>query len=150
MTPTMAKNTKPAPKLNVQHNYISLKLPVGTFTTSFSGAKVSGQLCKMKGAFQALDGYVQNARKAKTVGEAMNDLLDPKLLDKLVPGWNNPIIPDTFGSDDLVSFTSDLFIKKYPSKYSVVNAKGKYVYLSVPKNGNFETIGFDALELKKV
>ena len=66
------------PKLNVQHSYITLKLPTGNFTTSFGGAKVSGQLVKMKGAFEALDSYVRNASKTKSFGEAMNDLLDTR------------------------------------------------------------------------
>ena len=93
----MATKTKKAaaPKLNIQHSYITLKLPTGNFTTSYSGAKASGQLAKMPGAFQALDRYVQTAGKTKSFGEAMNDLLDPALLDKLVPGWDKPIVADT-------------------------------------------------------
>jgi hypothetical protein len=35
----------------------------------------------MKGAFDALDKYVQITCKTKTVGEAMNDLLNPALLN---------------------------------------------------------------------
>ena len=70
------------PKLNIQRNYITLKLPVGNFTTSFGGAKASGQLVQMKGAFEALDKYVQTKSKTSNVGDAMNDLLDPKLLTK--------------------------------------------------------------------
>jgi hypothetical protein len=49
----------------------------------------------MKGAFDALDKYVQITCKTKTVGEAMNDLLNPALLNKLVPGWDK-LIADTF------------------------------------------------------
>jgi hypothetical protein len=45
------------------------------------GAKCSGQLVTMKGAFDALDKYVQITCKTKTVGEAMNDLLNPALLN---------------------------------------------------------------------
>lgn len=60
--------TQTTPKLNVQHDWISLKLPVGTFTTSRRGSKVSGQLVTMKGAFEALDKYVQVTSKTKTVG----------------------------------------------------------------------------------
>ena len=68
----MATKTKKtaAPKLNIQHNYITLKLPTGNFTTSYGGAKASGQLAKMPGAFQALDKYVQTAGKTKSFGEA--------------------------------------------------------------------------------
>jgi hypothetical protein len=45
----------------------------------------------MKGAFDALDKYVQITCKTKTVGEAMNDLLNPALLNKL-PGWDKPLL----------------------------------------------------------
>jgi hypothetical protein len=62
-------------KLNVQRSYITLKLPQVT-SQIHGGAKCSGQLVTMKGAFDALDKYVQITCKTKTVGEAMNDLLN--------------------------------------------------------------------------
>jgi hypothetical protein len=86
-----------------------LKLPTGNFTNSYGGAKCSGQLVTMKGAFDALDKYVQITCKTKTVGEAMNDLLNPALLNKLVPGWDKPLIADTFIAGDTVSFVPGLF-----------------------------------------
>jgi hypothetical protein len=64
----------------------------------------------MKGAFDALDKYVQITCKTKTVGEAMNDLLNPALLNKLVPGWDKPLA-DTFVAGDTVSFVPGLFSK---------------------------------------
>ena len=140
-----------APKLNIQHSYITLKLPTGNFTTSFAGAKVSGQLVKMKGAFQALDRYVQIASKTKSFGEAMNDLLNPKLLDQLVPGWDKPVVAEVFGAGDKVVFKDGLFSKKYPDTYEVRQMKGKYTYILVTnaKTGNLESIGFDSTELTK-
>jgi hypothetical protein len=144
------KNTKAAPKLNIQHSYITLKLPTGNFTTSFSGAKASGQLAKMPGAFQALDRYVQAAGKTKSFGEAMNDLLDTALLDKLVPGWDKPIAAETFAPGDKAAFKSGLFAKKYPGTYEVKGQKGKYTYILVAnKAGVLESIGFDSTELAK-
>lgn len=142
---------KNAPKLNVQHDYITLKLPTGNFTTSYRGAKCSGQLVKMKGAFEALDKYVQTAMKTKTAGEAMNDLLDTKLLDKLVPGWDKPVIADTFVAGDTVEFKDGMFAKKYPGKFVVSSVKGKYTYIKTTnkRTGNAETVGFDSTELKK-
>ena len=104
----MATKTKTStPKLNIQHNYITLKLPTGNFTTSFGGAKVSGQLVKIKGAFQALDKYVQTTSKTKSVGDAMNDLLNPTLLNKLVPGWDKPVVAEIFVAGDKVVFKSE-------------------------------------------
>ena len=147
----MATKTKtPAPKLNIQHNYITLKLPTGNFTTSYSGSKASGQLAKMPGAFQALDKYVQTAGKTKSFGEAMNDLLNPALLNKLVPGWDKPIIAETFVAGDKVAFKSGLFAKKYPGTYEVRGQKGKYTYIMLTnKAGILESIGFDSTELTK-
>jgi hypothetical protein len=145
------KTTTTAPKLNVQHNYITLKLPTGNFTTSYGGAKCSGQLVKMKGAFEALDKYVQTAAKTKSYGEAMNDLTNPTLLNKLVPGWDKPVIADTFTAGDLVSFTDSLFTKKYPGKFVVSSVKGKYTYIKVinKRTGLTENVGFASTELKK-
>jgi hypothetical protein len=148
-TKTLPKTNQP--KLNIQHDYITLKLPTGNYTTSYRGAKVSGQLCNMKGAFEALDGYVEKTRKTKTVGDAMNDLLDKTLLDKLVPGWDKPVIADTFANGDVVSFMDGFFSKKYPSTYTVDSAKGKYVYIGLPnKMGIIQVIGVIATDLKKV
>lgn len=147
----MATKTKTlTPKLNIQRNYITLKLPTGNFTSSFGGAKASGQLVKMKGAFQALDKYVQTAIKTKSYGEAMNDLLNPTLLNKLVPGWDKPVVAETFTVGDKVSFKNGLFSKKYPGIYDVRLQKGKYTYITVVnKLGVASNVGFDSTELTK-
>jgi len=139
------------PKLNIQRNYITLKLPVGNFTTSYNGAKASGQLVEMKGAFEALDKYVQTQSKKSTVGEAMSDLLNPTLLNKLVPGWNNPIVPDTYTQGDSVKFTSPAFAKRYPSTYEVVKTARKNVFLKMTnKKGIVEHVGVPNTSLTKV
>ena len=147
----MATKTKTlTPKLNIQRNYITLKLPTGNFTSSFSGSKASGQLVKMKGAFQALDKYVQTAIKTKSYGEAMNDLLNPTLLNKLVPGWDKPVVAETFTVGDKVSFKDGLFSKKYPGTYDVRLQKGKYTYITVVnKLGVASNVGFDSTEFTK-
>ena len=148
----MATKTKKtaAPKLNIQHNYITLKLPTGNFTTSYGGAKDSGQLEKMTGAFTALDKYVQTAGKTKSFGDAMNDLLNPVLLNKLVPGWDKPVIAEVFVAGDKVVFKSGMFAKKYPGTYDVRSQKGKYTYITVVnKVGVAENVGFDSTELTK-
>lgn len=148
----MATKTKTStPKLNIQHNYITLKLPTGNFTSSFGGAKVSGQLVKMKGAFEALDKYVQTTSKTKSFGEAMNDLLNPSLLNKLVPGWDKPVVAEVFTVGDKVTFKDAFFAKKYPGIYDVRLQKGKYTYITlVNKLGVKESVGFDSTELTKI
>ena len=147
----MATKTKTStPKLNIQQNYITLKLPTGNFTTSFGGSKVSGQLVKMKGAFEALDKYVQTTSKTKSYGEAMNDLLNPSLLNKLVPGWDKPVVAEVFTVGDKVTFKDGLFAKKYPGTYNVSLIKGKYTYITlVNKLGVKESVGFDSTEFTK-
>lgn len=146
----MAKKNS-LPKINSQRDYITLKLPVGNFTTSFNGAKASGQLVEMKGAFEALDKYVQTKAKTSSIGEAMNDLLNPKLLNKLVPGWDNPMVPDTYVSGDTVQFVSPAFAKRYPGKYEVTKTARKNVFLKIPnKQGLLENVGVPSISIKKV
>jgi hypothetical protein len=50
------------------------------------------------------------------------DLLNPALLNKLVPGWDKPLFADTFAGDT-VSFVPGLFSKKYPGNFEVVSVK---------------------------
>jgi hypothetical protein len=147
----MATKTKVSAKLNVQHDYISLKLPTGTFTTSYRGSKASGQLAQMKGAFESLDKYVQTTSKTKTVGESMRDLTNPSLLTKLVPGWDKPIVAYKFIIGDKVEFTTEVFKKKYPGTYEVSVVKGKYNYIKMTnKMGKVEHVGFVGTDIKKV
>jgi hypothetical protein len=47
--------------------------------------------------------------RQKTVGEAMNDLLNPALLNKLVPGWDKPLMQIHAG--DTVSFVPGLSLR---------------------------------------
>lgn len=138
-----------APKLNVQHDYISLKLPIGTFTVSCYGSKASGELCTIKGAFDILDKYVKNSDKPYL--ETMTDLTNPTILSKLIPGWDKPTVSDVFTIGDTAEFVNDAYKKKYPNTYDVSYARGKYVYLLVPdKKGGFDTIGFPTFAVKKI
>ncbi len=145
-------NKSNLPKLNVQHDYITLKLPIGNFTTSFGGSKASGELVQMKGAFEKLDNYVQTASKSKSIGESMNDLLDTKLLNKLVPGWDKPTVADSFTEGDKVKFTVDAFAKKYPGVYEVAYMKRKNVFLKImnSKTSRIENVGVSAISVEKV
>lgn len=137
--------------INSQHDFITLKLPTGNFTTSYGGAKVSGQLVQMKGAFEALDNYVQTEMKVSNAGKAMQDLMNPDLLDRLVPDWDKPKIVD-INVGNMVKFTNDLFAKKYPNSYEVVEVKPKYAYIKVPirRGEGTETVGFEKHHLEIV
>ena len=80
----------------------------------------------------------------------MNDLLNPKLLDQLVPGWDKPVVAEVFAPNDKVSFKDGLFSKKYPGTYDVRLQKGKYTYITVVnKLGVASNVGFDSTEFTK-
>lgn len=81
----------------------------------------------------------------------MNDLLNTKLLDKLVPGWDKPIQIDQISTGDIVKFTIPQFIKKYPGEYKVAKKKGKYIYLEITNvEGKMEHVGVQEFTIKKV
>lgn len=86
--------------LNIQHDCLTLKMPTGNFTYNRSGTKASGQFAHMKGAFDALNKYVQTEGKNKTNAEVFKDLLNPDLMDKLVPGWDKPSAIDKSVGDN--------------------------------------------------
>ena len=138
--------------VNLQHDYLTLKTPVGNFTTGRSGAKASGQLTSIPGAFKAIDDYVENAVKnKKSYGEAFKDLLDPKLMDVLVPGWDKPKVVNVADGDRVV-FSDEYFKKQYPGEYNVKYVKGKYAYLELPdkKSGEIRPVGVQLHTIEKI
>jgi hypothetical protein len=135
--------------INVQHDYLTLKLPVGNFTTSYGGAKASGQLASMPGAFKALDSYVQEHAKKRTYKEVFDTLMNPELMDTLVPGWDNPKTLNA-SVGDTVKFTNPIFSKKYPGNYVVKSMTPKYVNITVMEKGKPCLIGFPKHELELV
>jgi len=146
------KKTRAKITLNVQHDYITLKLPVGNFTKSYGGTKTSGQLVTMKGAFDAIDNYIKNKSKEtkKNFGEIMQELTNPDVMDALVPGWDQPKVVVLAGGDT-VKFSEPAYAKRYPASYPVAYVKGKYAYISVPnKIGGTENIGFPLYSLEKI
>lgn len=133
--------------LNVQHEYITLKTPNGNFTTSYRGARASGKLASNSTAFNALDKYVQTTMKKSNAGDAMKNLLDPKVLTSLWPNWNDKVQENLFLPNDKVKFNESLFIKKYPNGGVVTKVAKKYVYLKLADTN--EVIGFDYNTLVK-
>lgn len=128
---TTDKNRKLS--VNTQHDYLTLKTPVGSFTVSRNGSKASGQLAAMKGAFTALDRYVETERKKEkiTLADIFKELSKPEVMDKLVPGWDNPLVSD-IKEGDTAKFTEPLFIKHYPAEYEVVAVKKTTATIRVP------------------
>jgi hypothetical protein len=132
--------------INVQHDYITLRTPNGNFTTSWNGAKATGKLAKE--AFETIDKYVQEKMKTSTAGDAMEYLLDTKILSSLWKGWNQEIKPNLFILNDNVNFNEPLFIKKYPKGGVVVKVSKKTVYIRL--TGTTDVIGFDYQTLVKI
>src|SRR6185369_6891930 len=113
-----AKTKAPAKSglsLNIQHDYITLRTPTGNYTSSYGGEKISGQLGMIPGAFTAINKYIDTETKVnkRNFGEVMNDLLDPKLMDRLAPGWDKPKTID-IAPTDKVKFSEGIIAKKYP------------------------------------
>lgn len=133
--------------LNIQHDYITLKLPVGNFTTSYGGVKASGELITMEGAFKAIDNYIKNKAEGSNMnyGDIMQELTNPVLMDQLVPGWDKPKVLD-IKAGDTVKFSQATFAKKYPLEYEVVQVKGKYAFCKITEGKN---IGFPLFALVK-
>lgn len=139
--------------LNVQHEYITLKTPRGNYTASYSGAKASGELASIPGAFKALDNYVHNKEDKRSLLDRFKDLLKPSVMDKLVPGWDKPAPVDELSPGDKVKFKEAIFVKKYPDMYEVHSVKKTTVYLKVsrntPQGTKVEIIGFPKYTLEK-
>lgn len=128
--------------LNVQHDYISLKTPNGVFTLNRSGAKASGKLCS---AFDKMDKYILDLTKNKGLNmiQAMETLLDEKVMNQLYPQWDEAL--PVLKQGDVIKLT-DLFAKKYPGEYEVLEMKRKTCYIKTPEG----KIGFDAGYMVKV
>lgn len=140
--------TQATPKLNVQYDYITLKLPAGNFTYKRYGSKTTGQLAHMK-ALAVLENYV--LKSDKSVGEAMQELTNPELLNKLIPGWDTVVKAELYIAGDKVVFVNDAYKKRYSGIYEVHSVKGKYTYVRIfnTKLNKEEIIGFYTTELAR-
>ena len=131
--------------LNVQYDFITLKTPNGNFTVNRSGAKASGKLADE--AFTTINDYINNKTKTNTLSEAMESLLDPKVLESLWKGWNKPVPVNNFVAGENVKFVNPLFIKRYPNGGVVSKVSNKYVFIQLADTK--EVIGFDYQSLTK-
>ena len=138
----MTSIRKPLITLNKQHDYITLKTPNGNFTASFNGEKATGKLGKHNTAFNSIRNYIKGF---KTVGEAMENLTNPKVLETLWPEWNEKVEENLFLPGNNVEFNPGLFKKKYPNGGNVVQVKRKNVYIRLVDTN--QVIGFDYQEL---
>lgn len=138
--------------LNIQHDFLTLKMPTGSFTVNRNGAKASGQLVSMKGAFEALDKYIHDKSKGSSFGDVMKEMVaKPEILDELVPGWDKPK-EITLKPGDTVKMSEPAFAKKYPDEYKVKDVRKTNVFIEVPKKGGggVDIIGFPKYGLEQV
>ena len=135
--------------LNLQHDYITLKTPNGNYTSSWGGAKASGKLALNGKAFRAIDVYVETERKTKNMGDVKESLLDPKVLTRLWPDWNEDVPKNDFTPTEKVKFIPDsMYAKKFPKGGVVTKVSRKNVFIRLEDTK--EVIGFDYTTLKRV
>lgn len=122
--------------LNTQHDYITLRTPNGNFTVSRSGYKATGNIDAT--VFNNLVKFV----KSGTVGERMEQLLDPTVLSKYFPMWDAVVNTPTIKAGQTVKVDHPKVLKAYGTIQGVVEkVNGKNIIvrfpngrLSVPKN----------------
>ncbi len=130
--------------LNVQFDYITLKTPNGNFTRSRYGSKSTGKLAAHPTAFRSIDNFI-NDQKGMNLQESMERLLDPSVLSKLFPGFDEAIPQISVG--DSVRYEGG--VKEFDGLVGEVKSvKPKYAFIQFP--GRSGAIGLDKSFLKKV
>ena len=77
------------PTLNIQHEYITLKMPNGNFTVSYRGCKATGGIVNAgAGVFQRFVNFVENKENGESYGERMEKLTDTTILTSIWSDWN--------------------------------------------------------------
>lgn len=128
-------------KLNEQHDYMTIRMPNGNFTGSFSGFKASGGLVLDKtGAFDRMVKFVEDVSNGKTFGDRMRKLADEKVMSKIWPQWNT-VVENPFGIGDKV-------IMPFKPKYGtgvITEIKKKNVVVQFPNQPIF-SVSHELLE----
>jgi len=109
--------------LNVQHDFITLRAPHGTFTVNRNGAKASGVFTTGL-AFEMMDRYVH---AADNLLEGMKKLTDERFLSTLAPGWD--IEAEDVEAGDTVVCTHPVLLKNHPGEGDVEYVKKKYAFV---------------------
>ena len=120
----------PKLSLNVQHEYITLRMPNGSFTASFSRFKGSGGLDK--DSFGRLIKFVE---ESKSFLAGMEMLLNPEVLTELFPSWDSSQKESPrFKVGDVVTTADDYIIKNFGATSGLVEkVTSKNVIVRFPK-----------------
>lgn len=139
----------PKLSLNLQHDYITLRTPNGNFTAGYSRFKASGGIDRV--SFEKLMKFVDPKGDLSGCVDNMRKLLDPKVLSKYFPDWDNaPVTPALVkvkkgqtAEIDLTKIKEAKNLKDVKTRYavrgkvkgSVLKVTKKYVTLQVTKAG---------------
>ncbi len=131
-------------KINSQHDYITIKMPVANFTVSRSGERASGPMpAEVFNAFLAR--LAAFDKQGLNRGDAVAKLVEE--IPTIWPGYAD-VCTTVFNVGDKARVApSSPFAKKYPTVGTVGKVAKKYVYL------RFETpglVGFEKCYLEKV
>ena len=113
--------------LNVQHDYMTLRTPNGNLTVGRSGYKASGSVDAV--SFNKLVKFVSTG----TLGKKMEQLLNPTVLSKYFPQWDN-VVTVSFKKGDKVTVNHPSVVKAYGTSKGVVEKiNTKNVVVRFPK-----------------
>lgn len=106
MAITKSKHTNKL-SLNVQYDYITLRTPNGNFTVGRYGGRKSSHMDEK--TFDNLCEYVNSSKKS--LGDTMENLLNPKILSKYFPNWDNE--KKSYKVGQTVKFTNPYVVKNF-------------------------------------
>lgn len=125
--------------LNIQHDYITLRTPNGNFTVGRYGARKA--TLTDENAFNCLCEYVDKSKKA--LGDAMEDLLNPKILSKYFPNWDSE--KKSYKVGEKVNFTNPYVVKNFGKEGTIHSVlRSNVVVRFIDKKGGSQLLKLDA------
>lgn len=120
-------------KLDVRHDWISLKTPNGNFTVSRNGVKATGQLAVH---FDAINKRFKQLLEGSTTGEAMAKLATPEEMNVLFPDWNKVVLFE-LAIGDKAKIIDEYYAAKYPEVGVITKIDRKNCSIKFPsQSGN--------------
>ena len=114
--------------LNVHYDYITLRTPNGNFTIGRSGYKATGNVDPV--SFDKLCKFVSSGK----FGKKMEQLLNPTVLSKYFPQWDEAVNKVKFKVGDKVEVNEPLILKSYGTNKGVIEKiNTKNIVVRFPK-----------------
>ena len=111
----------PRLSLNIQHEYITLRMPNGSFTYGFSRIKATGGVGEE--SFDRLIGFMEEGTGNPL--SKMKELLQPEILGSLCPEWSLSPSEHGFKKGDRVIVDDPLVLREYGTTRAVVEKVGR-------------------------